>query len=159
MPSRRSILAAAITVTGAGCSISGESEIDPADHVPDDWHEEPERALGEPVTMDVRKVSEHPQNKCPYLAAETVPEVLEQRLEDPENVVGGGCCRGVNGYDRATFVERHVRLSRDGDVISSPNIEFRAVREAAPRTVKAPENSDHTCRLPVYFVDILLQAD
>ena len=159
MPSRRSVLAAAVAVVGAGCSSSGESDVDPAEHVPDDWHDEPERGLADPLTMDAGKLSQHPQNDCPYLAAEFGGEVLEDRLDDPENVSGGGCCQTIDGHDRVTVWERLVMLSRDGDVISSPNVEFQTVREAAPRRIQAPEESDHDCQIPVYVVDIMVQAD
>lgn len=158
MPSRRSILAA-VAVAGAGCSSSGEPDVDPADHVPDDWHAEPERGLADPLTMDASKLAEHPPNKCPYLATETGAKVLKDRLDNPENVSGGGCCQEVDGHDRVTVWQRRVTLGRDGTVISSPNIEFQKVREAAPRTIKAPEESDHDCQIPVYVVDVMVQAD
>lgn len=159
MPSRRSLLAAAVAMVGAGCSTSGDSDVDPAEHVPDDWHEDPARGLADPITMDASELSQHPKNDCPHLAAETGAKVLEDRLGDPENVYGGGCCREVDGHNRATVWERHVTLGRDGEVISSPTIEFQTVREAAPRTIKPPGDSDHDCELPVYVVDVMLQAD
>ncbi len=159
MPSRRSVLAAAVAVVGAGCSSSGESDVDPADHVPDDWHDEPERGLADPLTMDASKLSQHPQNKCPYLAAETGGKALEDRLDNPENVSGGGCCPEVDGHDRVTIWERYVMVGRDDEVISSPNIEFQTLREAAPRTIQAPEESDHDCQIPVYVQDVMSQVD
>ena len=159
MPSRRSVLAAAVAVVGAGCSSSDESDVDPADHVSDDWHDEPERGLADPLTMSANTLSQQPQNECPYLAAEIGAEVLKERLDDPKNVYGGGCCQEVAGHDRVTIWERHVRLGRDGNVISSPTIEFQTVREAAPRTIQAPDESDHDCQIPVYVVDVMSQAD
>lgn len=160
MPSRRSILASAIAVAGAGCSTrSDESDVDPADHVPDDWHDDPERGLADPFTMSASKLAEQPQNKCPYLAAETGAELLEDRLDNPESVSGGGCCQSVDGHDRVTIWERQVLLSREGNVISSPSIEFQTLREAAPRTIQAPEGSDHDCQIPVYVMDVMPQLD
>ena len=159
MPSRRSLLAAAVAVVGAGCSSSDEPDVDPSEHVPDDWHDEPERGLADPLTMDASKLSQHPKNDCPYLAAETGTKALKDRLDNPENVYGGGCCQTVDGHDRVTVWERHVILSRDGNVISSPTIDFQTVREAAPRTIQAPEESDHDCQIPVYVVDVMSQAD
>ena len=159
MPSRRSLLATAVAVVGAGCATSGEADVDPAEHVPDDWHDEPERGLADPLTMSASELSQQPQSDCPYLAAEFGAEVLEDRLDDPENVFGGGCCREVDGHDRVTIWERHVMLSRDGEVISSPSIEFQTVREAAPRTLKAPEESDHDCQIPVYVLGVMSQAN
>jgi len=159
MPSRRSLLAAAVAMVGAGCSNNGESDVDPSEHVPDGWHAEPERGLADPLTMSASKLSQHPQNKCPYLAAETGGKALKDRLDNPENVSGGGCCQEVDGYDRVTVWQRFVLLGRDGDVISSPNIEFQTLREAAPRTIQAPDDSDHDCELPVYVQDAMSQAD
>lgn len=159
MPSRRSLLTAAVAMGGAGCSNRGGTDVDPADHVPDDWHDEPERGLAEPFTMNASTLSQQPQNECPYLAAETGAELLTDRLDDPKNVFGGGCCQEVAGHDRVTIWERHVRLSRDGNVISSPTIEFQTVLEAAPRTIQAPDESDHDCQTPVYVVDVMSQAD
>lgn len=159
MPSRRSLLAAAVAVVGAGCSSRGESDVNPADHVPDDWHKEPERGLADPLTMDASTLSQRPKNDCPYLAAETGAEVLEDRLDHPDNVYGGGCCLTVDGQDRVTVWERHVMLSRDGTVTSSPNIEFQTVREAAPRTIQAPDESHHDCQIPVYVQDVMTQAN
>jgi hypothetical protein len=155
MPSRRSLLASAVALVGAGCLSRGESDVDPAEHVPDDWHEDPKRGLADPLTMSASKLSEHPQNDCKYLAAETGAEVLEDRLDNPENVYGGGCCRAVDGHDQVIVWERHVTVNRDGNVISSPNIEFQTVREAAPRTIQAPEESDHDCQIPVYVKDVM----
>ena len=103
MASRRSLLAAAVAVVGAGCSTSGEADVDPADHVPDDWHDEPERGLADPLTMSASKLSQHPKSDCPYLAAEIGAKALENRLDDPENVYGGGCCPTVDGHDRVTI--------------------------------------------------------
>lgn len=159
MPSRRSLLAAAVAVVGAGCSSSGESDVDPAEHVPDEWHDEPERGLADPLTMDARKLSQHPQNKCPYLAAEAGGRALENRLDDPENVSGGGCCQEVDGHDRVTVWQRHVFVGRDSSVISSPTIEFQTVLEAAPRTIQAPADSDHDCQIPVYVQDAMSHVD
>lgn len=159
MPSRRSLLAAAVAVVGAGCLSSGESDVDPAEHVPDDWHDEPERGLADPLTMDASKLSQHPQNKCPILAAETGAKVLKDRLDNPENVSSGGCCQEVDGHDHVTVWQRYVTLGRDGNVISSPNIEFQTLREAAPRTIQAPDASDHDCQIPVYVQDSMSQVD
>lgn len=152
MPSRRSILAA-VAAVGAGCSTGSESDVDPADHVPDNWHEDPKRGLADPLTMSTSRLSQRPQSDCPHLAAETAAEVLEDRLGEPENVHGGELSREVDGHDRAIVWVRNVTLSRDGEVVSSPTIEFRTVREAAPRTIAAPEESDHDCQVPVYVVD------
>lgn len=157
MPSRRSILTAAVAVVGAGCSSSGESDVDPADHVPDDWHDEPERGLADPLTMSASTLSEHPQSDCPYLAAETAAKVLEDRLDNPDNVSGGELSSEVDGHDQAIVWARNVTLSRDGEDVSSPTIEFQTLRESAPQTIQAPEESDHDCQIPVYVVDRMSQ--
>lgn len=158
MPSRRSVLAAAVAVVGAGCSRSGESDVDPADHVPDDWHDEPERGLADPLTLDAGELSQHPQSDCPSLAANTAAEVLEDRLGDPDNVSGGELSSVVDGHDSAIVWSRTVTLSRDGEVVTAPTIEFQTLREAAPRTIRAPDGSDHDCAIPVYVVDRLIQV-
>jgi hypothetical protein len=158
MPSRQSLLVSAVAVVGAGCLSRGESDIDPAEYVPDDWHEIPKRGLADPLTMSASKLSDYPQNECPYLAAETGAEALEDRLDDPENVYGGGCCQEIDGHDQVTVWERQVTVGQNGNVVSSPNIEFQTVREAAPRTIQAPEESDHDCQIPVYVQDVMSQV-
>lgn len=158
MPSRRSLLVAAVAVVGAGCATSGESEVDPADHVPDDWHEEPERGLADPLTMDASTLSEHPQSDCPSLAANTAAKALEDQFGDPENVSGGELSSEVDGHDRAVVWVRNVRRGRDGEVVSSPTIEFQTLREAAPRTIQAPDESDHDCQIPVFVMDRMTQV-
>lgn len=101
MPSRRSLLAAAVIVVGAGCSTSSESDVDPAEHVPDDWHAEPERGLADPFTMSASKLSQYPQSDCPSLAAESAAKLLEDRLGNPDNLSGGEMSLEVDGHDRA----------------------------------------------------------
>lgn len=157
MPSRRSLLATAVGVVGAGCSSSGESDIDPADHVPDSWHEEPERGLAAPLTMNARDLSQHPQSDCPSLAAKSAAKALEDRLGNPENVSGGELSQVVDSHDSAILWVRTVRVSQNGEVISSPNVEFQTLREAAPQTVKAPDDSDHDCQIPVFVMDRMSQ--
>lgn len=158
MPSRRALLAAAVAVVGAGCFSRGESDIDPSEHVPDDWHENPERGLADPITMKASKLSQYPKSDCPSLAANTAVEVLRDRLEEPENISGGELSKEVDGHDRAIVWVRNVRLSRDGDVVSSPSIQFQTLREAAPRRIQAPEGSDHECQIPVFVMDRVSQA-
>lgn len=159
MPSRRSFLATAVAVVGAGCSLSGETDVDPAGHVPDDWHGEPERGVADPLTMDASTLSEHPQSDCPSLAANTAAKVLEDRVGDPENVTGGELSSVIDGHDRAVVWVRNVRRGRDGGVVSSPTIEFQTLREAAPQTIQTPDGSDHDCRIPVFVMDRMTQMD
>ena len=157
MPSRRSILSAAVAMVGAGCITTDEPEINPDEHVPDEWHDEPQRGLSDPITMIESELSQHPHDDCPYLAAETVSEAIDERLDDPEHVSGGGCCEEINGHERAIVAERLLTVDRDGEVVSSPNVTFQAMREVIPRTVKASEASDHTCRVPVYVEDTMIR--
>lgn len=152
MPSRRSLLAAAVAVFGAGCSTSGESAVIPADHVPDDWHGEPERGLADPLTMDANQLDQRPRSDCPYLAADIAIETVEERLDNPAAITSTGCCAEVDGRDVAV-VSRQLLLNREGEVTSSPDIDFQTVREATPRVVKASEESDHSCQVPVYVAD------
>lgn len=157
MPSRRSILAAAVTMAGSGCSGRSQTSVDPADHV-DDWHDEPKRGLADPYTMHSVDLSQHPPGDCHVIARETINYVINARLDRPENV-SGGCCREIDGHDRAATVHRYLSVARDGEVVSTPKIEFQTVREAIPRTVKAPDESDHECHHPVYVVDSVSQTE
>lgn len=158
MPSRRSILAAtAATMAGAGCSGRSQTYVDPADHV-DDWHDEPKRGLADPHTMHSVDLSQHPPGECHIIAREIVDYVIKARLDRPENV-SGGCCGEIDGHDRAASVHRYLRVDRGGEVVSTPDIGFQTVREAIPRTVNAPDESDRDCHHPVYVVDSVSQTE
>ena len=159
MPSRRSVLATAVAVVGAGCSSSGESDVDPADHVLNDWHDEPERGLADTVTIPSNEIEQQRPPRCQDLAPSTVHEVIDERLDDQSYIVVSGCCRQVDGHEQPTVVERILTLNRDGEVVSSPKIEFQTVREATPRTVRAPEESDFDCEKAVFVVDSMEQLD
>ena len=112
----------------------------------------------EEVKMDPRQLARRPQSDCPHLATETAVEAFEDRLGDPDNVSGGELSSVVDGHDPAIVWVRTLRLGRDGEVVSSPTIEFRTVREAAPRTIRAPDESDHDCQIPVFVMDRAVQV-
>lgn len=170
MPFRRAVLATG-TVTLAGCSDlealePGEQTPNPADHVPDEWHDEPRPGLADPIERSREFDGDEdvlgPKAGCPYAAARTVHDVIDDRLGDPQNVAGGGCCRETDDGERTVIVERLIHVGRSGTVVSSPSVEFRTVREATPRYVDMTVSLgdvEHACRVPVYVRDVMMQMD
>lgn len=170
MPSRRAVLAAG-TASLAGCSDlealeRDESMPDPEEHVPDEWHDEPEPGLADPIERSREFDGDEgvlgPKAECPYAAARTVHDVIDDRLGDPQNVAGGGCCRETDDAERTVIVERLIHVGRSGTVVSSPSVEFRTVREATPRHVDMTVSLgdvEHACRVPVYIRDVMVHVD
>lgn len=159
MPSRRSILAAAVAMVGAGCSNRGETDVDPSNHVPDDWHDEPQRGLADPINRTV-EVDVNVKRECSSAAETIVHDVLQTQLNAPDNVHSGG--GETDDGVAAVFVYRRLSINREGAVISSPEITFQSIREAVPESVQVTTttgSSEHTCQLPVYVVDSMEQAD
>lgn len=169
MPSRRAVLATG-TAALAGCSNlealePGEQTPDPEEHVPDEWHDEPRPGLADPIERSREFDGDEgvlgPKAECPYAAARTVHDVIDDRLGDPQNVAGGVCCRETDAGE-SVVVERMIHVGRSGTVVSSPSIEFRTVREATPRHVDMTVSLgsvEHSCRVPVYVRDVMVQAD
>lgn len=169
MPSRRAVLATG-TIALAGCSNLEALERDgsmpdPEEHVPDGWHDGPRRGLADPVERSREFDGDEgvlgPKNECPFAAARTVHDVIDDRLDDPQNVYGGGCCRETDAGE-SVVVERVIHVGRSGTVVSSPSIEFRTVREATPRHVDMTVSLgdvEHSCRVPVYVADVMSRAD
>lgn len=140
-------------------------EPDPTEHVPDEWHDEPRRGLADPLersrALTAEEVSLGPKGDCPYAAARTVHDVIDDRLGDPENVAGGGCCRETDAGE-SVVVERMIHVGRHGTVVSSPTVEFHGLREATPRYVDMTVSFgdvEHACRVPAYVRDVMVQAD
>lgn len=107
--------------------------------------------------FDSVDLSQHPPGDCHIIARENVDYVIKVRLDSPENV-SGDCCWEVDGNDQAASLHRYLRVDREGEVVSSPDIEFQTVREATARTVKAPDKSDYDCHHPVYVADSMSQT-
>lgn len=159
MPSRRSVLAAAVAMVGAGCSNRGETDVDPSNHVPDDWHDEPQRGLADPINRTV-EVDANVKRECSSTAEIIVHDEIQTQLNAPENVqsIDGETDDGVP----AIFVYRLLTINRKGEVMLSPEITFQSIREAVPESVYVTTttgNSEHSCQFPVYVVDSIVQAD
>jgi hypothetical protein len=159
MPSRRAVLATGILVFSGGCSSRGDPDVDPADHVPDGWHDEPKRGLADPIDRTV-EVDANVKRECDSTAVTTIDEEIRTRLDAPDNVHSGG--GETEDGTSAVFVYRRLSINRDGAVISSPEITFESIRVATPKSVEITAttgDSFHSCRLPVYVVDSMVQAD
>ena len=178
--SRRIVLAA--TGLGLGGVVAGYlgtgSRIDPEDHVPDGWHDEPVRGRAEPVETKAAiddEVTYHPEREeveisegefrsvehwleveCPHVAGRYLADLLNERLDDSTSVGAGIVSSGK------LFVRRYVEANRDGDIISSPTVEFKAILDATPKYVDATvtlDDFEHTCRPPVYVEDTFQQEE
>lgn len=146
-------------MVGAGCSNRGETDVDPSNHVPDDWHDEPQRGLADPLSLTV-EVDANVTRECSTAAESIVHEVLQSQLTSPDNVHSGG--GKTDDGVAAVFVYRRLSINREGAVVSSPVITFQSIREAVPESVQVTTttgSSDHTCHLPVYVADSMEQAD
>lgn len=185
MPSRRTLLAscAGLSLGTAGCQ-SG-SDPDPADHVPDEWHDEPARATGDPIettgeieksTEDVEYVPEEdavrhsdgelePADEwlgttCLRPASGAVSEVVRDVVDADDAVQGPAMHREFHGHDYALVVRREITFDRDGNLVSAPETEFSTLREVTPRSCFVTvsfEEGDHECEVPAYVSDVALQ--
>lgn len=186
MPSRRAVIASS-AIFLSGCTDSQLPDIsstpDPNEHVPDEWHETPARGLAGSVEAKIdiegevdyypdreavrissdeyRPAGEYLRGRCPSIARRPVKELLQQRLDNPENVVGPRLF-GADDEEPELRVLRKIVIDRDGNVISSPNIKFDTVRKATPEnsipTVILGE-FEHTCRVPVFVEDWIEQYE
>lgn len=154
MVSRRMVLGA-VTVGLAGCLSSGTDGFDPEDHVPDEWHENPKRGLAEPIEKTKSFNSGSHETTCEDEAIRIISEFVHSRVDDSTNINPVSCCEEIN-EEESIIVYRRIEVSRDGDVVSSPNIGFKEVREATPARIKLTLESDtgeQTCIFPVYVKD------
>lgn len=170
MPSRRAVLTTG-TAALAGCSNlealeRDESMPDPEEHVPDAWHVEPRRGLGDPLersrALTAEEVSLGPKGDCPDAAARAVDDAIRDRLGDHENVTVGVWRRETDDGERTVVVERTVHVGRNGTVVSAPTVEFRTLREATPRYVDMMVSFgdvEHACRVPAFVRDMMWRAN
>jgi hypothetical protein len=155
MPSRRTVVAGGAALI-AGCLSPEPDDPNPENHVPDKWHDEPKQALADPIVRTAQRDS-NLEDECPYAVADVISELLRTRLEDPKNthVSGGAVESGLE--EPGIVVYRRLSISRDGNVVSSPNISFQAIREALPEYVLmtvASDYAEHTCRYAVFVRDL-----
>lgn len=89
--------------------------------------------------------------KCVEAAARRAAERVSEIL-DTEDVAWALTSR-VDGHHRAALVDVTTLLGRDGTVASTPDVDFDALVEAAPRTVSARyelEDLTYEMDVPVY---------
>lgn len=187
MPSRRSILASCVGISLATSGCQSGSDPDPADHVPDEWHDEPARATGYPIettgevdesTDDVEYVPEedavrHPDGELEPAdewlgyaqlppASKAARAVVRDVVDADDAVHGPAGVREFHGYDYVLVVRREVTVDREGDVVSSPETEFSTLRNVMPRSCFVTfsfEEGDHECEVPAYVSDVVLQLE
>lgn len=170
-------------VSGCLTSSRSSSTPNPDEYVPDEWHDEPAQGVADPIetTADIeREVTYLPEEEavqigdehrpaddwlaveCPHVAARAVGGLLEDRFGDLDNVVGSAVSSAIEDDQRVVRVKRIIHLTRGGGVISAPDVEFQTLREATPQYVTATvtlDHFEHTCRVPAYVDDVLVQMD
>lgn len=167
MERRKFLATAGIVISSnlAGC-FAGQN-FDPTDHV-DDWQDE--RARGEADSIeDEQSIDSYGiiEVKCGREARDTLQEVVLDQLDQPSGLsFGFGKDSDENETDTEDeyrlLVSRVIHLTRDGDVRSKPDVRFETLREATPREVQMTvkhEDTEHTCRYPVYVMDSTLQIE
>jgi hypothetical protein len=148
----------AVTVSLAGCFSSGTDEFDPGSHVPDKWHEIPKIGLSEPIEQTTSTKSVNNERNCEDVAIQIVTEHVHSSIEDTTNINPVSCCIEIDGK-QSIVVNRRIEVDRDGNMVSSPNIEFKEVRHATPeriRLVLESETGEQTCRFPVFVKDTVV---
>lgn len=158
---RRRVVLGALSVSLAGCSLSTTGEFSPGDHLPDEWHDTPERGSAEQVERAASAERNH-DRACERTAIETVRGLVHDRLDDTTNVDPVTCCQEIDG-EASLVVHRRIDRDRDGNVVSSPNVTFEEVRAATPESVTITVESDSqeafVCSYPVYVHDTVVDID
>lgn len=160
MVSRRIILISTTAIL-AGCTSSEANDFTPDNHVPDDWHDSPEKGNAEQVERSVNADGNY-KRTCEETAVETVTEYVYDYLDDNTNIAPITCCQEIEG-EASLIVYRRIDLDRDRNVVSSPNAEFDEVREATPAAVTinllSNGSEEFVCSYPVYVKDSVEQMD
>lgn len=160
MVARRTVLGA-LSVSLAGCSWSHQDDFTPDDHVPDEWHETPERGNAAQITHSTSAISNY-KRACNDTAVRTVSDHVEVRLDDDTNIAPVVCCEEIDG-EASLIVYRRIDRDRDGDVVANPIATFENVRDATPKSVTGTIESDgqekYVCSYPVYVSDTIEDID
>lgn len=160
MVSRRTILSA-VTVSLAGCSLSGTDDVAPGEHVPDEWHDEPTVGNAERIQRSESADSNY-KWACEETAGSAVEEYVHDRLEDDTNINPITCCEEIDG-NASVVINRRIEVGSDNNVVSAPDATFEEVRQASPESVEVTIESGgreaHVCEYPVYVRDSMEQME
>lgn len=141
---------------------SSPKPFDPLDYV-DEWHEEPVRAMGDPIEATQELESSQPlDTACNSLATDTVRNRVQGWFADSSGISGGRGRIDHPEFDIAVYIHRRFIIKRDGTPRSMPKVSFDRLLEVTPRSIRATvrfENQTHTCEFPVFLEDVVLYEE
>lgn len=161
----------------SGCLSGSGSESSPEESLPDDWHDEPVQASGDPlsteeqigedVDYDSQKdevqidgvgslpVEQWLTKECPQTAAKTVGQMIDEKLDDPSNV-SAAVAMPNDPDEKILEAQREVYFDGEGNIISESNVDFSTLRNTVPQEIDLTvrfRDHQHTCKSPVYIKD------